>query len=95
MVRVGEIKHRVTEHDHKFFMLSQESSGKWIVVQFHDHTVSSPLPELRLSGPELFTIPADYECGALLLSLQFVLLFLFLDHLCRYSFGLRDSPLAC
>jgi hypothetical protein len=80
MVRVSEIEHSVTEHNHQFFMLSHESSSKWIIVQFHDHTVSRPLPKLRLRSPELFTITTNYQGRALLLSLLFVFLSPLLIH---------------
>src|SRR5438094_3377219 len=40
-------------------MLTHECSRQRLVLRFHDHTFSGPLPELFLGGPEFFTVAAD------------------------------------
>jgi len=52
-------------------MFPAKYSGQGIVVCLNNHAVSNPLPELRLGGPELLAITADYQ-GGLFLSLLLV-----------------------
>jgi hypothetical protein len=74
---MGQIKDGVAQKHHEFFMLSVESTRQGLVSRFHDNTVSYPLPELGLRGPEFSPVTADHERGLSLL--LFFLVFLFLD----------------
>lgn len=74
---MGEIKYRVAEKYHQFFMLPMKSPGQRLVSCFDHDAIPYPLPELGLRGPELSPITAHHESGLALL--LFLLVFFFLD----------------
>ena len=58
MIGVCQIQYRITQYDRGFFVISHKLSRERMVVGFHHDPFPDPLPELRLSGPELFPIHA-------------------------------------
>lgn len=53
-------------------MLSSKQPGQRLLAGLRHHAFPHPLPELRLRGPKLFSIPAHDERRLLLLFLLFV-----------------------
>jgi hypothetical protein len=68
-------------------MLSFESASQRIVIRFGYHAFPCPLPKLRLRGPKLLLVTADYE-GSLLL---FLLLLVFISAHILFHLGLPLS----
>lgn len=58
MVGICQVQYRITQYDRGFFVIPHKLSREWIVVRLHHDAFADPLPELRLSGPELFSIHA-------------------------------------
>ncbi len=72
MVGVGQVEHRVAHQHHQVVILAQIRARQRLVVSFFDHPFSDPLPELFLSGPKLFPIPANHQRRFLLLFFRFL-----------------------
>ena len=72
---MGQIQNGITYQDHEFLVFTEESAGEWAVRGLNDHTVTYPLPELLLRGPEFLPITANDNCSFLLLGLLFLILF--------------------
>lgn len=79
---VRKIQDRMVKQHHVFFILSNENARWWMIISLVDHSVSYPLPELRLCGPEFFTVATNNPRGSFLL--------LFLLHS-----RTQGSPLCC
>jgi hypothetical protein len=67
MVWIIEIEYRVTNEDHRLLVFTQECSREWTIAGFYHYTVTDPLPELCLRGPELLSRATDYNRRLLLL----------------------------
>ena len=72
MVRTGKIQDSMVKQDHVFLVLSNKITGCWMMFGLGHYSVSYPLPELGLCGPEFFTVAANNARRSLLL---FLLLF--------------------
>lgn len=70
MIGMSQIQYRVTQQDHQFFVFSGEGSGERLIARPDHHAIPHPLPKLRLRGPELSAVLANYQR-------RFFLLFLF------------------
>jgi hypothetical protein len=69
MIWAREVQHRVAEYDKYLFIFTNKHTSQWMILGFDDDTLSSPLPELRLSGPKLARVSADDERSVFLLFL--------------------------
>lgn len=81
MIRAGEIKDCVALEYEEFLMLAHEAARQGVVLFLSDNSFSDPLPELRLRGPELLAVAADYQR-----SLLFLLALLFFRGQWRFLF---------
>jgi hypothetical protein len=68
---MGQTQYRVTQNHHQLLILATETTSQWLIANFSNNPLSDPLPELRLGGPELFLIRADYQ-GVILFSFLLV-----------------------
>ena len=64
---MSQVEDGVAEHYHHFLILSSKSTRKRLVLGLENPSLSDPLPELCLRGPELLLIPADHKCSLLFL----------------------------
>ncbi len=72
MDRIGKIQNSMVKQDHVFFILSNQNTRCWMIVSLVDDSVSYPLPELGLGGPEFFAVATnDPRCSLLFLLLNF------------------------
>jgi hypothetical protein len=69
MVRIGKIQDSMAKQDHIFLILSSENTRCRVIIGLSDYSVSYPLPELGLCGPEFFAVPANNARCILLLLL--------------------------
>lgn len=72
MVGVRQVQYGITEHHHQLFVLATERTGQWLVGDFSNYPRPYPLPELRLSGPELLLVILTDDQGVILFSLLLV-----------------------
>ena len=66
MVGIGKIQNSMVKQNHVFLILSNESTRCWMIISLVDYSVSYPLPELGLCGPEFFTVATDNPRRSLL-----------------------------
>ena len=66
-------------------MLAPEQPGQRLLTRFDHDAFPHPLPKLRLCSPELFSIPANYQCCLFFAFLLFVCI----DECCVHV----DTPL--
>ena len=58
-----QVQNRITQYNQQLFVLAFEYSRQRLFARFDDDAFSHPLPELCLSGPELFTVTTnDQRC---------------------------------
>ena len=75
VIGMGQIEHGVTDQHHQLVMFATKCPRKRLVLRLHNYAFPHPLPELLLSGPELFAIATNNQRRFL-----FLLLFFFLGH---------------
>ena len=61
MVWAGEVQHGVVQDNQYLLVFTNKHASEGMILSFDDNTFSSPLPELRLSGPKLAGVSADDE----------------------------------
>ena len=83
MIGVSKIQHGITQYNHQLLVLSSELASQRTISRLCHYTLSDPLPELGLRGPELLAIAADHK--------RSLLLFLFLNLLFGVH-GFGDFP---
>ena len=72
---MSEIEHGIADQHHQLVMFATKCARKRLVLSLHNYAFPHPLPELFLSGPELFAIATNDQRRFL-----FLLLLLFLSH---------------
>ena len=66
-----QVQYSIAQQDHQFFVLSGEGAGERLIARADYDAIPHPLPKLRLRGPELSLVLADYQ-GRLFLFFLFV-----------------------
>src|SRR2546430_15031067 len=72
---MGEIEHCIADQHHQLVMFATKCARERLVLGLHNYPLPDPLPELLLSGPELFAIATNDQRRFL-----FLLLLFFLSH---------------